>query len=73
MAQNILTGTVQFFNEITGEGYIEPDTGPRKIFVSYREIKKDGYKTLIEGQKVRFHLFKTPKGTIYATDVISAN
>lgn len=73
MAQNILTGTVQFFNEITGKGFIEPDTGPDKISVSYREIKKDGYKILIEGQRVRFHTFKTPKGKVYAKEVVLDN
>ncbi|MBN1130808.1 MAG: cold-shock protein [Chitinispirillaceae bacterium] len=63
------TGTVIFFNDITGSGFIFPDKGPDKIAVSYREIKKSGYKILQEGQRVRFELAKSPKGTIIAVNV----
>jgi cold shock CspA family protein len=63
-------GTVLSFNDILGEGVIESDTDSTKIFVSYREIKKTGYKILTEGQHVKFEIFKGKKGRIYAKNVI---
>ena len=56
------TGTVILFNDIIGSGYITPDDGTGKIHVSYKSIKKSGYKILHEGQKVRYELLKTEKG-----------
>jgi len=65
-------GTVKAFNDIIGEGFIEPDDGSGKIFVSYREINKNGYKILTEGQRVTYEVIKTSKGTIYAINVLLA-
>ena len=63
-------GTVKAFNDIIGEGFIESDDGSEKIFVSYREIIKTGYKILTEGQRVQYEVFKDTKGRIYAKNVI---
>lgn len=48
-----VTGTVKWFNNEKGYGFIDQDNG-EDIFVHYSAIKQDGYKTLCEGQKVEF-------------------
>jgi CspA family cold shock protein len=65
-------GKVKMFNDIMGEGVIEPEDNSEKIFVSYREIQKKGYKILDEGQRVKYEVIKTPKGKKYAKNVKSA-
>ena len=56
-----MTGTVKWFNNEKGYGFIDQDNG-EDIFVHYSAIKQDGYKTLCEGQKVEFELVETTKG-----------
>ena len=56
-----VTGTVKWFNNEKGYGFIDQDNG-EDIFVHYSAIKQDGYKTLCEGQKVEFELDETTKG-----------
>ena len=56
-----VTGTVKWFNNEKGYGFIDQDNG-EDIFVHYSAIKQDGYKTLCEGQKVEFELVETTKG-----------
>lgn len=56
-----MTGTVKWFNNEKGYGFIDQDNG-EDIFVHYSAIKQDGYKTLCEGQKVEFELVETAKG-----------
>lgn len=56
-----MKGTVKWFNNEKGYGFIEQE-GKEDIFIHYSNIKKDGYKTLKEGQKVEFDLIKTDKG-----------
>jgi CspA family cold shock protein len=63
------TGIIILFNDIIGKGFIKPDDGSDKIAVSYREIRKSGYKILNEGQKVQFELNKNKKGCYYAVNV----
>ena len=63
------TGNVIQFNDIIGNGFILPDDGSGKIFVSYREIKKNGYKILNEGQKVQFQINKANNGCLCAVNV----
>jgi CspA family cold shock protein len=63
------TGIIIQFNDIIGKGFIQPDEGSDKISVSYREIKKSGYKILNEGQKVQFEMGKDKKGCITAVNV----
>ena len=55
------TGTVKFFNESKGFGFISQDNGP-DVFVHFSAIKADGFKTLNEGQKVEFTVTQGQKG-----------
>jgi cold shock protein len=55
------TGTVKWFNEKKGFGFITEDGG-NDVFVHYSAIKEDGFKTLAEGDKVTFEVVKGPKG-----------
>lgn len=54
-------GTVKWFNDAKGYGFIEHDGG-RDVFVHYSAIQVEGYKTLKEGQSVSFELIDGPKG-----------
>lgn len=64
-----MTGTVKWFNDKKGYGFIVPDEGEKDLFVHYSNIQMDGFKTLIEGQKVVFELKDGKKGK-EATDVV---
>jgi CspA family cold shock protein len=55
------TGTVKWFNEKKGFGFITQDSGS-DVFVHYSAIKGDGFKTLAEGDKVTFEVTDGPKG-----------
>jgi CspA family cold shock protein len=55
------TGTVKWFNEKKGFGFITQDSGS-DVFVHYSAIKGDGFKTLSEGDKVTFEVTDGPKG-----------
>ncbi|OGP64000.1 MAG: cold-shock protein [Deltaproteobacteria bacterium RBG_16_42_7] len=54
-------GTVKWFNESKGYGFIEQESG-EDVFVHFSAISGDGFKTLKEGQKVQFDVTKGPKG-----------
>ena len=54
-------GQVKWFNEKKGYGFIQQDDG-KDLFVHYTAIQGDGFKSLKEGQKVRFEIEETPKG-----------
>jgi CspA family cold shock protein len=56
-----ITGTVKWFNESKGFGFIEREDGP-DVFVHFSAIKGDGFKTLAEGQKVEFSVSDGQKG-----------
>ena len=56
-----VTGTVKWFNNAKGFGFITRDEGD-DVFVHFRSIQGDGYKTLDEGQLVEFNLTQGPKG-----------
>jgi CspA family cold shock protein len=56
------TGTVKWFNETKGFGFITPDSGDGDVFVHFSSIQGDGFKTLQEGQKVTFEVENGPKG-----------
>lgn len=62
-------GIVKFFNEQKGFGFITRDNGGPDVFVHFRQIKGDGYKTLYEGQRVKFTVGEGQKGP-QANDVI---
>jgi CspA family cold shock protein len=54
-------GTVKWFNESKGFGFIEQESGP-DVFAHYSAIASTGFKTLIEGQRVEFSVTQGPKG-----------
>ncbi|VAW84323.1 Cold shock protein of CSP family [hydrothermal vent metagenome] len=56
------TGTVKWFNEEKGFGFITQDNGGADVFVHFRAIVSDGFKTLSEGQKVEFDTEQGQKG-----------
>lgn len=58
---NTATGTVKWFNETKGFGFIEQESGP-DVFAHYSAIMDSGFKTLAEGQKVEFNLTQGEKG-----------
>ncbi|HFE39379.1 MAG TPA: cold-shock protein [Gammaproteobacteria bacterium] len=55
------TGTVKWFNESKGFGFIEQESGP-DVFAHFSAISGDGFKTLNEGQRVQFSVTTGPKG-----------
>ncbi len=59
---NVATGTVKWFNETKGFGFITPEGGGEDLFAHFREIQGTGFKTLKEGQKVQFEVRRGPKG-----------
>ncbi|AGI22306.1 cold-shock protein [Pseudomonas sp. QE6] len=58
---NRQNGTVKWFNETKGYGFITPESGP-DVFVHFRAIEGNGFKTLAEGQKVSFEVVQGQKG-----------
>lgn len=56
------TGTVKWFNESKGFGFIAPSDGSADVFVHFSAIDGGGFKTLAEGQAVTFEVEQGPKG-----------
>lgn len=65
------TGTVKWFNDAKGYGFIAPSDGGNDVFVHYSAVQGGGFKTLSEGQKVRFDVRRGPKG-LQAENVVPA-
>ena len=55
-------GTVKWFSNSKGYGFISPEEGGEDVFAHFSAIEMDGYKTLNEGQRVQFEITDGPKG-----------
>ena len=64
------TGTVKWFNEAKGFGFIAPSDGGEDVFVHFNALQGSGFKTLAEGQSVTFDVERGPKG-LQAANVTS--
>ena len=58
------TGTVKWFNDAKGFGFIEPEGGGADVFAHFSAIAMDGFKTLKQGSRVSFDLVDGPKGKL---------
>jgi CspA family cold shock protein len=56
------TGTVKWFNDAKGYGFIAPDEGSKDLFVHHSSISGEGFKSLVEGSKVEFEAREGSKG-----------
>jgi CspA family cold shock protein len=56
------TGTVKWFSDDKGYGFITPDDGSKDVFVHYSAVGGDGFRTLVEGAKVTYDVESSDKG-----------
>ncbi|MGA8148876.1 MAG: cold-shock protein [Gallionellaceae bacterium] len=66
------TGTVKWFNDSKGFGFITPESGGNDLFAHFSAIQNSGFKTLTEGQRVNFDITVGPKGQ-QASNIRGAN
>ncbi|WP_377156425.1 cold-shock protein [Roseateles sp. UC29_93] len=64
MEKNMATGTVKWFNDAKGFGFIEPEQGGGDVFAHFSAIQMDGFRTLKQGGKVSYELVQGPKGQL---------
>lgn len=55
-------GTIKWFSDQKGYGFVTPEGGKKDVFVHYSAVKGDGFKTLAEGQLIEFDIVSGPKG-----------
>ncbi|MCV2886623.1 cold-shock protein [Aestuariibacter sp. AA17] len=67
---NSMTGVVKWFNEDKGFGFLTPSEGGKDVFVHFRSIASEGYKTLVEGQNVQFDVEQGNKGPQAANVIV---
>ncbi len=65
------TGTVKWFNDAKGFGFVTPEDGGKDLFAHFSAIQESGFKTLKEGQRVTFDVVSGPKG-LQASNIRSA-
>ena len=58
------TGTVKWFNDAKGFGFIEPEAGGEDVFAHFSAIQMDGFRTLKQGGRVSFEVIQGPKGQL---------
>ncbi len=58
----MLTGTIKWFSDEKGYGFITPEDGRKDVFVHFSALQGEGFKSLAEGQKVSFDVTAGPKG-----------
>ena len=67
LEHKMTTGTVKFFNNAKGFGFIQPDDGSKDVFVHISAVERAGLSTLSENQKVSFELERGNNGKVSAT------
>jgi cold shock protein len=60
----MFVGTVKWFNDAKGFGFIEPEEGSPDVFAHFSAIEMEGFRTLKQGSKVSFELVQGPKGNL---------
>ena len=65
------TGTVKWFSDAKGFGFIEPDEKGADVFAHFSAIQMDGFKTLKQGSRVSYELVDGPKGP-HASNIVAA-
>ena len=65
-------GTVKWFNDAKGFGFIEPEGGGMDVFAHFSAIQMEGFKTLKQGSKVTYELVQGPKGQL-AQDIVAVD
>lgn len=58
----VQTGTVKWFNDAKGFGFITPDGGGSDLFAHFKDVQAEGFKSLAENQRVSFERTPSPKG-----------
>ena len=66
------TGTVKWFNAQKGYGFIQPEGGPKDVFVHISAVERAGMGTLREGQKISFEVVRGQNGKLSAENLASA-
>jgi CspA family cold shock protein len=66
LEQTMITGTVKFFNNAKGFGFIQPEDGSKDVFVHISAVERAGLATLAENQKVSFELQRGANGKVSA-------
>ena len=66
---DVLKGTVKWFNDAKGFGFIEPEGGEKDLFVHMSSIQMEGFKTLKDGQEVEYEVGESDRGPV-ATNVV---
>lgn len=69
MSNEIYQGTVKWFNDLKGYGFIIPNNGGSDVFVHISAVEKSGLKALKDGQKLSYELFPDRKGRMNANNL----